>query len=175
MQDDTTLALLISQGFSKTILKRFWSKVKKADECWGWNACIDKYGYGQMTKGSPGPGNKTTAHRISWMIHYGQIPENLGVLHSCDNRSCTRPDHLFLGTSAQNSKDMVNKGRQASGEACALSKLKQSQVEEIIRLAVIKNGRTLNRSFLMNKFGISQSTVHCITHNITWKHIPRKW
>jgi len=92
---------------------RFWAKVDKASglgpqgTCWEWQASLNSDGYGnigieQMTD---------RAHRLSWRLHYGPIPDGLSVLHKCDNPPCVRPDHLFLGTQADNVHDMQAKGR----------------------------------------------------------------
>ena len=103
-------------------MKRFWDKVNKdgplPDQdkypglgfCWEWTACITIDGYGSFNF----EGQSQLAHRISWLITFGVYPEEY-VLHRCDNRLCVRPDHLFLGTNADNIQDMVNKGRQSKG------------------------------------------------------------
>src|SRR5947207_10424619 len=90
---------------------RFWKFVKKSDSCWNWISSTWR-GYGIFKIG-----NKTQkTHRVSWMIHYGPIPDGLFCLHHCDNRKCVRPDHLFLGTAKDNTHDAMNKGRFAIGE-----------------------------------------------------------
>src|SRR5690606_18431715 len=94
----------------KSLEERFWSKVTKGESCWEWGGYVDKQsGYGKLAM-RPGP--PTGAHRVSWQLHNGPIPEGMWVLHSCDNPKCVRPDHLFLGTPLDNSRDMVSKGRE---------------------------------------------------------------
>lgn len=86
---------------------RFWSKVSKGEGCWLWDGHLQPKGYGNFTVG-----NKTwKAHRFAWVLTFGAIADGLFVLHRCDNPTCVRPDHLFLGTNDDNMRDMVNKGR----------------------------------------------------------------
>lgn len=98
----------------QTLADRFWSKVRKSDGCWLWT---DKphapWGYGRL--GNAINGKEIKAHRLSWMLHFGPIPDGLGVLHKCDTPLCVRPDHLFLGTQLDNVHDCVAKGRAAGG------------------------------------------------------------
>lgn len=102
-----------------TAVERFWQKVVKTDGCWRWaGRNRHKFGYGIIGSNSPKHLGRRgmEAHRLSWIIHFGQIPEGLSVLHKCDNPECTRPDHLFLGTTVDNLADMRRKGREARGE-----------------------------------------------------------
>ena len=89
---------------------RFWDKVQKTETCWLWYGATDPDGYASFK--NPSKGYMDKAARISWELANGTIPEGLFVLHTCDNRLCVRPDHLFLGTQLDNIKDMVSKGRQ---------------------------------------------------------------
>lgn len=91
-------------------VERFWSKVEKTDGgCWLWQAARISGGYGVM--GIRGGQRNVLAHRFSWELHRGPIPDEFFVCHRCDNPSCVRPDHLFIGTALDNSRDMMNKGR----------------------------------------------------------------
>lgn len=88
---------------------RFWNKVCKTETCWEWTAANNR-GYGVI--GMPGRNGKMVyAHRYSYELHYGSFDQSLLVCHHCDNPSCVRPDHLFLGSPLSNQQDKVNKGR----------------------------------------------------------------
>ena len=86
---------------------RFWDKVKKVENgCWEWqNEKVGGYGRIRID------GVKQLAHRVSWIMHFGGIPKNMHVLHTCDNPSCVNPEHLFIGTHQDNMKDRDKKGR----------------------------------------------------------------
>lgn len=88
--------------------ERFWEKVNKTETCWLWTGGCSKKGYGSIWNSE---GEKQT-HRLSWVIHYGAIPDDMKVLHKCDNPPCVNPDHLFLGSYADNNRDRDEKGRQ---------------------------------------------------------------
>lgn len=93
--------------------ERFWSKVdvRAPHECWEWQAERNHAGYGRLHH----DGSKKSAHRLAWALVNGPIPAGLCVCHRCDNRRCCNPTHLFLGTVADNNRDMMAKGRVRNG------------------------------------------------------------
>lgn len=90
---------------------RFWSRVDKSGECWTWSAARFTTGYGAVWQ----DGKVQKAHRLAWAYANGPIPAGVRVLHHCDNPPCCRPDHLFLGTMSDNSRDRDAKGRGPKG------------------------------------------------------------
>lgn len=144
----------------KTIEERFKEKTKPdLSGCILWTAAVHDMGYGTFGfRGRP-----QGAHRVSWILNFGEIPKNLWVLHKCDVRLCVNPDHLFLGTPKQNTKDMFEKGRAAVGERHGRSKIKKTDVDKIKILLLNNSGRKVAKIF-----GISESHVSSIKHGRKW-------
>lgn len=142
--------------------KRFEEKFELcANGCWEWTASLNqRSGYGQFRV----LGSMTNAHRVSWEIYRGQIIGGFHVLHRCDNRKCVNPDHLFLGTHADNMDDMHNKGRGATRERHGRSKLTPSLVAEIKAM----KGGLLQRE-IAAKFGVSQQQISHILRGVHWR------
>lgn len=152
-------------------IDNFWSHVdiKGEGECWEWMASCYSFGYGQV-----GVNHKTySAHRFSWMITNGEIPERLCILHHCDNPQCVNPNHLFIGTNQDNVTDREKKGRGKikGGEKNINAKLTNEQVAEIRKL-YIRNKRGQSSVALGDKFGVDSSVILRIVNNETWKTPP---
>lgn len=143
---------------------KFWAKVDKSQECWEWTASKHFSGYGEIGY----LGKKHKAHRISWMIHHGEIPEGLYVLHKCDNPACVNPDHLFLGTHNDNMADKMQKGRCSAlkGESNGESRLTEQQVKEIRALYP-----SFNQIKIGKMFNVSNTTISKIVRRESWRHI----
>jgi hypothetical protein len=97
----------MSVGRRKSVADRFWSKVDKSDTCWIWRGATANKGYGSFRHKDKSRG----AHAVAYELTYGPIPKGMCVMHSCDNPPCVNPAHLSLGTKADNTADMMKKGR----------------------------------------------------------------
>ena len=143
----------------------FWEKVVKTDSCWIWNGPKDGFGYGMIST------NRVCkrAHIRSWEIHRGQVPKGTKVLHNCpggDNPACINPEHLWLGSLADNNRDRARKGRSAKGERCGSAKLTRSDVWAIKAFA--SSGRISLRA-IGRRFGVCHDTVKAILRGETWR------
>ncbi len=144
-----------------------------ANGCWEWTgATTMSGGYGRLRASD-------RAHRVSWEIHRGPIPAGLYVLHHCDNPPCVNPEHLFLGTHADNVRDMVEKGRNiqrahpeklARGERVNTARLTVERVLEILRKH--REGRSMWS--LAKEYGVAPCAVQKIVHGKAWKHVSRE-
>jgi hypothetical protein len=161
-----------------TLEERFWAKVDKGDGagCWLWTAAKLRTGYGAFQAGTFKKKNAVRAHRMAWILTYGEIPDDLCVLHRCDVRLCVRPDHLFLGTYADNNADMGAKGRANNssdrhfGSNHGNAKLIESQVVEIRRRYAL-NSRYGAVAALAREFGVSRKTIHQVVLDRIWTHV----
>ena len=172
-------------ALSASDIERTQSKVDRSggpDSCWLWTGGT-RSGYGQIGIGSAKTQVKIYAHRLAYFLEYGVDPGALFVCHSCDQRLCCNPKHLWLGTQKQNLEDAAAKGRMhrgeehglrkhpelvRRGEQCSWSKLKNADVIEIRAL----HADGMSRSDLSRKFGVSQRTIGKIARRERWKHVP---
>lgn len=156
----------VSWRGQQSIVDRFWARVNKTETCWLWTGTILSHGYGQISLGHPStPGSKRwRAHRFSWELHRGTIPDGLVVCHTCDNPICVRPDHLFLGTQADNVHDSSRKGRK---NAWGVQKLNADDVRVIRHQAA----RGLLQKDIAKAFGVARNTISGIVRRHTWAHL----
>lgn len=147
---------------------RFFKKVKKSSYCWNWigakcgkrNDMLNKYGYLTMNK------IQFKAHRVSWVIHNGKIPNNLHVLHKCDNVTCVNPSHLWLGTHQDNMRDKLKKGRNCKGSKHPRARLNEKSAK------FIKNNIGKIRIIEMSKIlKVTFNTVWKVVNGYSWNHI----
>ena len=151
------------------IKQYFYERIRKTSDCWYWIGYIGPHGYGQMMR-------NMRAHRVSYEIHKEKIPKGMYVLHSCDNRKCVNPDHLFLGTHLDNIKDMNDKNRgnfsgigkgENWGENCGNSKLTECQVLNIREKLKLNK----NQSEIARFYGVKRATINDIARNKTWRDL----
>lgn len=156
---------------------RFWSKVAIAgpDDCWLWTAGLAKSGYGMIGVGRPSD-RIESSHRIAWTLANGPIPGGLYVLHRCDVRRCCNPAHLFLGTHADNMRDVAEKGRwrtaarearMARGERHGNAILTDELVREIRRLGELG----VRCTEIAASLGLPVSTVWGPLRGKNWTHV----
>jgi hypothetical protein len=156
---------------------RFWSKVHKTPTCWEWTASTSRTGYGTIKY------DKKTmlAHRISYQLAYGETPEGALICHTCDNRRCVNPDHLFVGTHKDNTQDAVKKGRMshgpkhwtnkspkrvARGSRAGLAKLTEKDIPTIRKLAL-----TEPLTSIAERYDVMPTTIGQIVRGGTWRHV----
>jgi hypothetical protein len=128
--------------------------------CWLWGKGGTTHGYGGIKIN----GKSQLAHRFSYRVFRGDIPEKHLVCHKCDVRVCVNPDHLFIGTIQDNSRDMVNKGRQVRGEGTGISKL----TDDAVRSILISRERTY---ILARKYGVHPTVISRTRRGLAWRHI----
>lgn len=149
-------------------LPSFWAQVTKGPGCWLWTGWKLNSGYGETTI----KGKKITVHRLSYMLAYGPIPKGKLIMHTCDVPLCVRPDHLRLGTDADNRADSVAKNRHAHGEMFKrLAKLTERKVLELRRLRRT-DPKKWTGAALGKRYGITASSATGIWLRYTWRHLP---
>jgi hypothetical protein len=144
--------------------KMFEEKVIRKEGCWGWKSFVTSSGYGSLGSRK----NLVNAHRISWIIHNGSIPDNLWVLHKCNNPICTNPDHLYIGTPKDNTRDMILSGRAVYNQQSSKNaKLTLDQAKEIKLLLATTE---LSQYEIAKKFNVGRGTVQDIKRNKMWRN-----
>ena len=152
---------------SDEVRRRFWAKARKGEACWLWTGAqsSDKYGCFGLD------GRTVAAHRVAWMLTNGPIPSGLLVCHSCDNPRCVNPDHLWLGTNADNARDRDQKGRCRArglpGDRSTNHKLTSDRVTEIRRL--VESGE--QQKDVAKRFGVHKATVNDLVLRKTWASV----
>ena len=149
-------------------LLRFLSYINKdcKNNCWEWMASSDQNGYGVFWLKD----RLHKAPRASWMLLVGDIPSGMNICHHCDNPSCVNPSHLFLGTQADNVRDMVNKGRNKGGPGAKLGQSHHmAKLNEDLIIAArqrISNGEKLTH--IAKEYGCNHSTLSVAVRGKTW-------
>ena len=151
--------VLVARRNTKSLAVRLFSRVKKTETCWLWTGSTTR-GYGKLD-------GRRYAHRVSYELAHGQIPVGFCVLHRCDTPACVRPDHLFLGTDADNVRDMISKNRHSFGSRNGQAKLTARQVRTIRRLR--REG--VPAQTLRVTYRVSRELIDAIVRRARWKHV----
>lgn len=158
----------VRHNWHKSYAELFWEKVKKGseNECWLWTGVITKDGYGKVKI----LGKDWPAHRVSWILHNGGIPDGLWVLHRCDIPGCVNPAHLFLGTNSDNINDAIKKGRYfpAYGSAHTNAKLTEAKVRQARMLYRTGN---FSHNDLAEKYGVTRRVIGNAINRVSWKQV----
>ena len=146
-------------------IERFESRIKKSENCWEWNGGKSVLGYGRFWL----DGRDQRAHRVSYQFYVGEIPDGLNVCHRCDNPGCVNPDHLFLGTTTDNARDRMNKGRgfRPTGERHHMAKLTEEKVKEIRA----RHSDGARGDDLAKEFCVSEPTISMIVCGHIWANV----
>jgi hypothetical protein len=142
-----------------TFLDRYAVPVTESG-CWLWSGSVNNHGYGVAFRNS----GRIGAHRLAFAIAHGPITTGMLVCHRCDVRCCVNPQHLFLGTSKDNSADMTAKGRQARGENMKHSRF-TPDVVRLIRMDS-RSERTISA-----EYGVAKSVIWKIRNRQSWRHV----
>ena len=148
----------------RDIQERFENNIEIVTEsgCWIWTGKLDKDFYGYLSWGRH---DKYRAHRYAYEKYIGKITDDLYVCHKCDVTSCCNPKHLFLGTTQENTRDMVKKGRQVRGSRAHFAKLNECEVKTIKE----KLHNNIKGSALAKEYNISDNAISRIKLNKTWR------
>jgi HNH endonuclease len=146
--------------------ERFLAKVcpESASGCWLWRGYLDDAGYGVVRFERKLRG----AHRVAWILFHSDIAPGLVVCHKCDVPACVNPDHLFLGTPADNARDRKEKGRSPHGEEHAHAKL---TVENVRRIKTMLSQGRLYVSEIAREFGVTAGAIKAIKKGVSWRHV----
>ena len=147
------------------LMDKFSNDKEMKNKCWEWHGRLTRSGYGHVFYA----GSTKTAHRISYVYFKGEIPNKMNVCHSCDNKKCFNPNHLWLGTTKQNIQDAHNKGLVGTlkGSKNPMSKLKEHQIIEIRNL--ISKG--FKNTEIAKIYNVIHQTISLIRNNKIWKHV----
>lgn len=143
----------------------FWTLTERSTGCWLWTAALTTHGYGRMQRHN----RPVYSHRYAYELAKGPIPDGLEVRHTCDTPRCINPDHLVLGTHADNMRDAVERGRNfvPAGALHPRAKLTEANVREIRA----ERARGVDGLILARRFGVSPATIYRAATGRNWRAV----
>jgi len=144
----------IIDNYITKLTKRLLSKVNKTESCWLWTGAMNSAGYGLFSF----EGKEALAHRFSYRLFTGEIPDGLVILHSCDVRECINPEHLSVGTHTENMEDCLAKGRHNSQLSNFLDHTQKAE----IRIKYLQNKVSMDK--LASEYGVAKTTIFRAIH-----------
>ena len=153
----------------QTAHERLWNRVDKSagpNACWEWQGAINSHGYGTIRQRCASRG----CHVVAFESVHGPTTPGVVICHTCDNRKCCNPSHLYAGNHATNARDRVMRGRSnsARGEGCGQAKLRDADAAVIRFLA----GCGVRQNKLGALFGVTQMAISNLVNRKTWAHVP---
>ncbi len=152
----------------KPLKERILEKVIISDDgCWNWSGAMYKRGYGQIRIGK----RCYRAHRISYEVHVGPIPNGMVVMHLCDNKICVRPSHLRVGTQLENMKDGVSKKIFSRDEKWAMEHPEKAKLsfDDVVKIRELYSTKAFSQEKIGKMFGVHQTSIGFIIRRVHWK------
>lgn len=163
-RDELVNGIRINASVSERMMK--YTSVGGEGECWVWNGYRDRQGYGMLKVFVNGAFSHRKASQISYIMSFGAIPTGKLVCHTCDNKSCVNPAHLYAGSASDNIRDRMVRQGMNRGEHLAWSKITENDVREIRRLFPI-----VGRAALAKMFRLSPQHVSKVARRLEWRHV----
>ena len=147
------------------------AKINPVTGCWEWIG-TKRNGYGRTMTGSRTDGTRKSisAHRLSYQLFKGNIPQGCVVCHKCDNPCCINPDHLFAGTVQENVSDRERKGRNKPPKGACNGRAKLSE-KDVLAARTERIDRGTSYQALAKKYGVAKKTIMDAVKGVNWKHL----
>jgi hypothetical protein len=160
----------LSTDSTVPVEQRLWGRISEAGECWLYTGYLTPYGYGQLSYQN----RQWLAHRLAWFLTHGAIPEDKLVCHTCDTRACVRPEHLYVGSYADNNRDTRTRGRHGSGHTSLSGERNGHAKLSAAAVSQIRSRRCAGESAvaLARQHGVTRNTIYDVCSGRSWKHLP---
>lgn len=156
-------------GKTRPIIERYERNINRTATCWEWTKSLSNNGYAQIRVGRPGNGPVWLVHRWAYQHFVGPIPEGMMVLHRCDNRKCSNPEHLYVGTQADNMRDRSERHPNARGYKRPFVPRKYKLTDDQVRAIRID---VRPNHIVAVAFNVSENHVSNIRHRLRKQHVP---